>query len=781
MRSLNILSLLVCWLLSVHVRGQAPTVTYVQDPHANPPDQVVSLRHVEASLKFEPAAGKVIGEAKIRFVPLGYRTDSIVFLTPGFSMEGIRLDGQDVSFTCDGKTTVVFPDPEMKKGEEYTLSMTYESTPIATGIYFVGWRPEEDGKRRQIWAHRPFGWLPYIDGRVTMDLRITFDSNFSVFTNGVRVSKKEHGDGTTTWHYRLEPDHPYFSTALGIGDYDYKEDRTNRGIPLELLYYRGMDKKVGPTYQFTREMFVFFEKEMGIPYPYQVYRDIPVIDYMYGGMECTTSTIFGDYMLIDPRAYWQRNYINVNAHELAHQWFGDYIGHLAHQDVWLTESFGTYYAKIFERSVFGEDYYENMVREEQLAALQASRENDYPVVSSRGGRARIYDKGSAVLGMLRDVVGDQLFRDVIEAYLLNFGGGSAETGDFLRTVYDVTGRSYDWFFDQWLLRPGEPHYEVGYRVLDDTTGQRSTFIRVEQVQPVNELTGLFRMPVWIQVWYTDGTADSLQVSIEKRVEEVRIPNPWKKRIDYLLFDPGNRILKQVTFDKTPAELASQVLKAPHMIDRYDALAALRTVPLAEKRDLLIQCYGQESFHLTRSEILRQLAADTLSGTRELFRQAMHDPDAEVRKTVLLALDPIPITLKEDAETLLHDSSYLNVELALSRLCRQFSWEANNYLEETAGERGWRGKNIRMKWLQIAIENWKLEYLPELISYTAPGQEFETRMNAFSTLKQLGYIDETIARNAKEATRHWNNKLADAARDFLSFFAQIDEYRELTDD
>lgn len=778
MRFLLSILLALAWMIPAYLQAQVETTTYVKDPNPAPPDLPVSLLHVDASLRFTPAEWKVAGEASIRFVPLRYQTDSLLFFTPGFHVESVTIGGKPARFNADDKNTTVYPEAGLKRGEEYTLTMTYTSNPHATGIYFVGWKPGEEGKRKSVWAHRPFGWLPYMDGRVTMDLTITFDSAFSVFTNGVRISKRDNKDGTSTWRYRLDRNHPYFSTALGISDYDFSAEKTSRGVPLELLYYRGQEAKVGPTYRYTREMFDFFEQETGLPYPYSVYREIPVNDYMYGGMECTTSTIFGDYMLIDPRAYWQRNYINVNAHELAHQWFGDYIGHRAHQDVWLTESFGTYYAKVFERSVFGEDYYENLVMNEQAAALQASKENSFPVWSSRGGRARIYDKGSVVIGMLRDVMGDREFRDAVGSYLVNYGYGTADTRDFIRTTYGVTGRSWDWFFDQWLLRPGEPHYTISYRVLDDTTGSRSTFVRVEQIHPVNELTGLFRMPVWIQVWYSDGTADSVRSWIEQQREEVSIPNPLKKRIDYVLFDPGNHILKKLTFDKSTDELSAQALKAPHMCDRYDALVALRPRSLDEKRDILIQCFDREAFHLTRSEILRQLASDTLGGTRQLFRQAMHDKDAEVRKSLLLSLDPIPLELKQDAETLLHDSSYLNVELALDRLCRSFPSEVTQYLDATSGEVGWRGKNIRVKWLQIAIANWKLEYLAELISCTAVNQDFETRMNAFNALKQLGYIDETIAGNAKEAAKHWNNKLSAVARDYLAYFSQVDEYKEL---
>ncbi|MBN1199490.1 MAG: M1 family metallopeptidase [Bacteroidales bacterium] len=781
MRPPLVFFLLLFSLFISGIQAQKETVIYLKDPGAVPPDLPVELRHIDASLRFIPADWQVIGDVTIRFLPHGYSTDSIVFFTPGFAMGSIQINGSPVRFCSRGKSTIIYPDPDLRKGEEYTLTLVYTSSPIATGIYFIGWKPGEEGKRKSIWAHRPFGWLPYMDGRVTMDLRITFDKGFSVFTNGVRVSVKDNRDGTSTWHYRLAQNHPYFSTALGISDYDFKTEKTTGGVPLELLYYRGMEDKVGTTYQYTPEMFDFFEAEMGVPYPYAIYREIPVIDYMYGGMECTTATIFGDYMLIDPRAYWQRNYINVNAHELAHQWFGDCIGHLAPQDVWLTESFGTYYAKLFERSVFGESYCENIVMQEQTAALKASEENNYPVWSSRGGRARIYDKGSVVLGMLRDVLGDRAFRDVIKRYLLKFSFGSVETRDFIRTVYDVTGRSYNWFFDQWILRPGEPHYAVNYRILDDTTGMRNTFIRVEQIHPLTDLTDLFRMPVWLQVWYTDGTADSVRAWVEKNMEEIRIPNPGNRKIDFVLFDPGNHILKKITFDKSISEISAQALRAPHLSDRYNALVALRLTPLGEKRDLLIRCYDNEQFHLTRSEILRQLASDTLPGTRELFRRALHDADAEIRKTVLLTLDPIPWSLKEDAEELLHDSSYLNIELALDRLCKDFPANVNEYLEHTSGETGWRGKNIRMKWLQIAIAHWKLDYLKELISYTAMNQDFETRMNAFSTLKQLGYIDETISLNAKEASRHWNNKLAGVAQSYLKYFAEIDEYKALVND
>ena len=116
--------------------------------------------------------------------------------------------------------------------------------------------------------------------------------------------------------------------------------------------------------------------------------------------------------------------------------------------------------------------------------------------------------------------------------------------------------------------------------------------------------------------------------------------------------------------------------------------------------------------------------------------------------------------------MLSDSSYLNVELALGGLCKSFPQHADHYLNLTKDFEGWRGKNIRMKWLEIAISSGKKEFLPELVGYTGPKFEFETRMNAFNLLKKLNYTDPETRKNAEAASKHWNNKLSGAAKEYL---------------
>jgi hypothetical protein len=283
---------------------------------------------------------------------------------------------------------------------------------------------------------------------------------------------------------------------------------------------------------------------------------------------------------------------------------------------------------------------------------------------------------------------------------------------------------------------------------------------------VNELNGLFKMPVMFEVYYSDGSSDSNKVWIEKQCTEIIVPNPQKKPVEFLLFDPNRKILKKTTWERSFERLTAQALKAKNMIDRYDAWLALRQVPDGKKYENLKLAFKNESFWLVKSEILTQLAADRSPEAAEVFGQALRDKDANVRKAALKNLNPLPDQLQETVEGMLYDSSYLNVELALGALCSSFPKNVDHYLELTKEMEGWRGKNIRMKWLEMAISNGKNQFLPELISYCTPKFEFETRMNAFTVLKKLRYTDEVIRGYAETASKHWNYKLSNAAKEYL---------------
>jgi aminopeptidase N len=773
--------LFMIFLNTHHLPAQEKTVTWLYDAGAVTSEKIIDITHLFAELEINPYDTTVRGKVVFTFIPVRPVTDSIVFWAPDIIFNRVEIPGTETNFSKTGDNLVIYnlSKEKLVNGKTFEIQMDYVSKP-RYDLFFIGWNEPALRNNKQIWAHRPSHWLPYHSDRLTADMFITFDGKYKVMTNGVRESVKDNKDGTKTWHYRMYKEHPFFSTCLVIGDYKFLEMKTSGGLPLELWYYSWQEDHAEPTYRYTPQMFDFFNDEFGFEYPYELYREAPVEDYLYGAMETTTSTVFGDYLAVDDRAFDGRNYVNVNAHELAHQWFGNCLSHQKNCDVWLTESFATYYAKLFEREVFGVDYYQWVRTFELEETLEASRKDQFPVGHSRGGRARWYPKGSLVLDMLRDVLGDEGFKASVSHYTHHHAFSEVETSEFMASVYEATGQSIDWFFDQWIKRGGEPHYDLGFEIGRNADGMMQTVINVTQAHPRNELTGLFRMPVTFEIYYDDGSSDRKIQWIEKEFSEVVFDNPDEKAVSFVLFDPGRKILKTVNFRKSFDELAAQALRASEMIDRYDALVALRNFPEELTTPVLLRAWEKETFHLTRNEIMKQLFRKYNSTYDHIYLSAILDKEPLVRRAALEYIVTVPENMKSETEKLLSDHSYINVEKALDVLSRSFPHDIPKYLEATKSETGWRGMNIRMKWLEIAIQAEQREYLGELINYAGPGYEFETRINAFNLLKKLNYLDQKSAYYLVDGYLYWNYKVSNAAKDVLMYFYQQNKYKILID-
>ena len=156
--------------------AQDKTVTYYADPSSVPPDLPVKITHLTAHVSFKPEQNLVIGSAEFTLIPNRCQNDSIVFQTPDFNVSSVRISGKEMKYRQSGSTLIIEPVPcipSQASGltpESVRLLITYTATPLAGPVYFIGWRPEEAGKRKEVWAHRPNGWLPYMDGRITVDI-----------------------------------------------------------------------------------------------------------------------------------------------------------------------------------------------------------------------------------------------------------------------------------------------------------------------------------------------------------------------------------------------------------------------------------------------------------------------------------------------------------------------------------------------------------------------------------------------------------------------------------
>ncbi|MCS6790322.1 MAG: M1 family metallopeptidase [Bacteroidia bacterium] len=744
-----------------------------------PRERLVDMEHLRLQVRFAPEKGIVYGLVQHIFQVLRPGLDSLVLDAVKIEVEEVRYHDQPIPFRNAGEQLILRFPSKLSAGMRDSVSIRYMATP-RKGLYFIGWRDKSGKARRQIWSqgqptdHRH--WIPCYDhpnDKLITETIITFDARYQVLSNGTLIDTVRNPDGTLTWHYRMQKPHSLYLLMIAIGEYGIERRQTAQGLPLLLYYYP--DRKdccLEPTYRHSVEMVEKLEAELGVPFPWEKYAQVPVADYVYGAMENTTATVFGDFYHIDERGYLDRSYVETNAHELAHQWFGDYVTASSFAHLWLQESFATHYARFIVGQLMGEDAYAWGRRIEHNLALSASQKDQLPIIHPNPGYARIYQKGSAVLDMMRYTFGNETYRRVITHYLHKHPYELVETKDLFQSFQEAAGITPDWFFEQWLYRGGEPHYRIQYQSIEKNN-KAYTQIFVEQIQ--DSSLGLFRMPITFAVHYEDGSYDTLRTWIDERREVVEIPNNAKKNIAFVLFDPGGWILKQVTFEKSPTELIAQLEKAPAMLDRYDAAVGLRRVPYSIKKEALTRAYRKEKFWAVRAEIAAQLAGEPTA--QELFREVLQDPHPQVRFAVLAHMNPIPATLRPDLEKLLQDSSYVVQALALERLSEAFPRRVSDYLKMTASTLGIVGHNVRIKHLEVAALQGDPKAIEKLVEYASPAYEFRTRQNALRSLKALNALPVSLLPYLFDALLSPNTRLAGAAREIVEYWMQQTRHRQ----
>ncbi len=762
--------------------AQTPQRNYLDDPALGPHAHSLDFTHLTLELWPDPKAGAVTGKVTETFHPLRPQVDSFFLDGILMTVKSVTVNGVAAGYHVDSAGITVIPSRPLLWNTEDSVTIEYAATP-RKGLYFIGWNDPNHLSRKQIWSQGEAVdnryWIPLYDepnNKLITEMIVHFDENYQVLSNGRLIGKKQDFNGMATWHYAMSHPMADYLIMLGIGKYAIKETHSASGVPMHLYYYPEWKDRVEPTYQYAEKMVDFFEKEIGLGYPWESYSQIPVQDYMYGAMENTTATVYGDFYCLDRRGILDRTYIGVDAHELAHQWFGDYVTARSDAHGWLQESFATYYQQLFDLATFGEDRFEWERRGAGLAALEDSKHNLFGVANSEGGGNRIYGKGAFVLDMLKYVVGGrEAYNKAILHYLRQHPYTNVDTHDLLVAFEESTGMDLQWFWDEWLYRGGEPDFHVD--LSDEPT--LTQLVITQKVIP-GSITGfkdgVFKMPVVVELHYTDGGVVRQKIEVEHATEIVKVPKGADKVLAFVLFDPGSRILKTVGFAKSFAMLKAQALGAAAMLDRYDALVAMRGLPLAGKAGLLAQVFNKEKFFATRVEALNQLAADSCA----ICAQALADTEVAVRKAALAGIDPHgprTVALLPVVENLLKDSSYDVVEVALQKLADANPGKLPEYLAVTKGIVGNIGSNVKVRWLELAwLSSGKNEYADELVQMASQSYEFRTRVNAMAALKRMNYFSEPLTGFLVEAILSPNTRLAGPAGELLGYFYGQDRYR-----
>lgn len=767
-------------------QGQTPELQcYLPDPKGLIREHNLDFISLDLHVSFTPEDRLVRGRAEYAVQSIQPQADSVFLDGPGIRVDEVTLDGAQTRFRTDSAGITVFFNPPLTRNQTHALHILYSANP-KRGLYFNGWnvsRTDDPNDptiiRKQIWTQGQGidnrHWIPSYDGindKVITAMHVTFDADYQVVSNGNLKSVQENSDGTKTWHYAMEHPHAMYLVMLGIGKYDVLEYTSRNGITSRQYYYPGTRAHAENAYQYSAELMDWMEGEIGLKYPWSTYANVPVQEFLYGAMENTTATIFSDFFYQLPASNPDKQYYEINAHELTHQWFGDYVTAWSGSSHWLQESFATYYAKKFVQHIQGDDQYHWKRRDEMRAAINSDNNADIPVAHGDAGSSLVYQKGSFVLDMMRYVAGDTEFKITIREFLQTYPYQNVTSQDLEMQFMRSLGMNMHTFFDQWLYRDGYPVYQVRRTVDGDVLR-----IQVDQIQQQTGTMHLFSMPIHVQAHYTDGSFEDQRVQISAAKTEVTFRIPQGKTLAFVLFDPNTMVMSVVDFPKEYTELRLQAFNAPNMMDRYDAITAMRDIAPEQKRDDLIALFKKERFFGIRSEIVYQLSTDDDKQSLAVLREAIYDPHPLVRRSVLTNLKSLPGKLEKDLETLLRDDNYTNVEVALRKLAEWQPNKVNDYLKVTNGMTGGTN-NIRLAWLEIMCRQNGNASIGGILDMSSPQYEFRTRVAAFNALNSLNYCDQRAVENLFNALVSTNHRLSTPARTTLLALKKTPEYNTM---
>lgn len=411
--------------------------------------------NVSAQIEILPAEKSLSGSVNYSFDILAQR-DTLFIDGKRMDFSNVLLNGAAVKFFKDDKGLYIVS--EFLPSRNNKLNLNYSVTP-SSGMYFINWQfPGLDNSEKQVWTQGQgkytSTWLPSFDDmkeKAEFDLSFEFPEEFQLISNGRLISNDKINDSTRLWRYDMEKPMSSYLVAVAAGKFESMEISSTTGDKIQ-LYYQPEDAHLAePTYRYSKEIFDFLEKEIGVEFPWQNYKQLPVQDFLYGGMENTGATIFSESFLTDSIGFKDRNYVNVNAHELAHQWFGNLVTEGSGKHHWLHEGFATYYALLAEREIFGDDYYYWKLYEtaEKLKELSDTGKGE-SLINPNASSLTFYQKGAWALHILRELVGPEVFREGVKNYLELYSYKNVETDNFLAEMESASGQDLSQFKEDWI-------------------------------------------------------------------------------------------------------------------------------------------------------------------------------------------------------------------------------------------------------------------------------------------------------------------------------------------
>jgi aminopeptidase N len=464
------------------------------------------------------------------------------FDNPLMSIDSAKSKGSNCSFSWNSNIIRV------------VLKNTYDSNePFDLTVYYHG-HPQEGGLQSFDWGYHgtpsvpimctlsePYfaqAWWPCKDvpkdKADSADINITVRSDLYATSNGLL---REIVDNGSTKTYKWHEKYPITTYLISLAATNYSIFSNwyhpIAGDSMQVLYYAYPEKLsyAQALWPITPSMIQYFANTFG---------EYPFVEEKYGMSHFTWTGAMEHQTNTSILSTWYSEWVVV--HELAHQWWGDYITiHDWHQ-IWLNEGFASYCEALWAEYKGGESNYHTYMAGMKYTGAGTIFVEDTADVWNIFSSI-VYDKGAWVLHMLRHVVGDDDFFDILKTYYADprFAHNWADTDGFKEICETVSGMDLDYFFDQWIYGTYYPQYQYSYITEPVGDSQYDVFIHIDQIQTTEPTH--FTMPVDLKI--TTSTMDTMVVIFNDTIHKdirVRVPSA----ITGVALDPEQWILRSAS-------------------------------------------------------------------------------------------------------------------------------------------------------------------------------------------------------------------------------------------
>lgn len=642
------------------VRNASNETTYRQTA-----PKINDLVNTKLDVRFDYSRQFMYGKAWITLMPHAYPTDSLRLDAKGMDINNISVvdNGKNVplKFSYDSLQLRINLGKTYRPGEKYIVYVDYTAKPNllkskgsaaisdAKGLYFINPDSAVKGKPVQIWTQgeteASSAWFPTIDKpnqKTTSEISMTVPSKYITLSNGKLVSQKANGNSTRTDTWKMDLPHSPYLFMMAVGNFKVYKDKWK---DKEVSYY--LEPAYAPyakdIFGHTPEMIDFFSKRLGLDFPWNKYAQIVVRDYVSGAMENTTATLHGEFVQQTSRELLDgSNGEDVIAHELFHQWFGDYVTAESWSNITVNESFANFSEVLWNEHKYGQDAgdytnYKDMqdylqvpadAKKDLVRFHYTDKEDVFDLVS--------YQKGGRILNMLRHYLTDEVFFKGLNLYLKQNAFKNGEAHQLRLALEEASGQDLNWFFNQWYFNSGHPLLTIDYK-WDGSKKTQTVYLKQTQDGPA------FSLPMAIDL-YSAGKKERHEVWMKGKADTFVFSSPVKP--DLVNVDAEKILLAKKQDNKTLTEYVFQFFHAPLYVDRLEAITAASV----QQQD---------------------------PGARKVMIAALNDKYFRLRMTAINLLDFKNDALLKDANPILsalakNDKSPVVQAAALEALARQKS-------------------------------------------------------------------------------------------------------------